>query len=53
MARALGMGVIPEGVETDGQLERLAALGCDHAQGFLLSKPLPAEGLEALLRGAA
>ena len=53
MARALGMGVIPEGVETDGQLERLAALGCDHAQGFLLSKPLPADGLEALLRGAA
>jgi diguanylate cyclase (GGDEF)-like protein/PAS domain S-box-containing protein len=51
MARALGMGVIPEGVETDGQLERLAALGCDHAQGFLLSRPLPAEGLEALLQG--
>jgi diguanylate cyclase (GGDEF)-like protein/PAS domain S-box-containing protein len=50
MARALGMGVIPEGVETDGQLQRLAALGCDHAQGFLLSRPLPAEGLEALLR---
>jgi diguanylate cyclase (GGDEF)-like protein/PAS domain S-box-containing protein len=51
MARALGMGVIPEGVETDGQLERLAAIGCDHAQGFLLSRPLPADGLEALLRG--
>jgi diguanylate cyclase (GGDEF)-like protein len=51
MARALGMGVIPEGVETDGQLQRLAALGCDHAQGFLLSRPLPASGLEALLRG--
>ena len=51
MARALGMGVIPEGVETDGQLARLAALGCDHAQGFLLSRPLPADGLEALLRG--
>jgi EAL domain-containing protein (putative c-di-GMP-specific phosphodiesterase class I) len=52
MARALGMGVIPEGVETDGQLERLAALGCDHAQGFLLSRPLPAGELEALLRGS-
>ncbi|HET9740229.1 MAG TPA: EAL domain-containing protein [Solirubrobacteraceae bacterium] len=51
MARALGMGVIPEGVETDGQLERLAALGCDHAQGFLLSRPLPAAELEVLLRG--
>jgi EAL domain-containing protein (putative c-di-GMP-specific phosphodiesterase class I) len=52
MTRALGMGVIPEGIETDGQLQRLAAMGCDHAQGFLLSRPLPADGLEALLRGA-
>ncbi len=50
MARALGMGVIPEGVETEGQLDRLRALGCDHAQGFLLSRPLPAVELESLLR---
>ena len=50
MARALGMGVIPEGVETEGQLDRLVALGCDHAQGFLLSKPLPAADIESLLR---
>jgi diguanylate cyclase (GGDEF)-like protein len=49
MARALGMSVIPEGVETDGQLARLAALGCDHAQGFLLSRPLPAEDVAALI----
>jgi diguanylate cyclase (GGDEF)-like protein/PAS domain S-box-containing protein len=50
MARALGMSVIPEGVETEGQLARLCALGCDRAQGFLLSRPLPAEQLEGLLR---
>jgi diguanylate cyclase (GGDEF)-like protein/PAS domain S-box-containing protein len=49
MTRALGIGVIPEGIETDGQLRRLAAMGCDHAQGFLLSRPLPAGELEALL----
>jgi diguanylate cyclase (GGDEF)-like protein/PAS domain S-box-containing protein len=49
MARALGMGVIPEGIETDGQLDRLVAIGCDHAQGFLLSRPLPADELEGLL----
>jgi diguanylate cyclase (GGDEF)-like protein/PAS domain S-box-containing protein len=49
MARALGMGVIPEGIETDGQLERLVAMGCDHAQGFLLSRPLPADEVEGLL----
>jgi diguanylate cyclase (GGDEF)-like protein/PAS domain S-box-containing protein len=49
MTRALGMGVIPEGIETDGQLQRLVAMGCDHAQGFLLSRPLPAGELEGLL----
>jgi EAL domain-containing protein (putative c-di-GMP-specific phosphodiesterase class I) len=49
MARALGMGVIPEGIETDGQLQRLVSMGCDHAQGFLLSRPLPADELEGLL----
>jgi PAS domain S-box-containing protein len=38
-----------EGIETDGQLERLVAMGCDHAQGFLLSRPLPAGELEGLL----
>jgi EAL domain-containing protein (putative c-di-GMP-specific phosphodiesterase class I) len=53
MAKALGMRVIPEGVETAGQLARLSALGCDYAQGFLLSPPLPAEQLKALLRAPA
>jgi diguanylate cyclase (GGDEF)-like protein/PAS domain S-box-containing protein len=50
MARALGMRIIPEGVETQGQLDRLVALGLSLAQGFLLSRPLPPQELEALLR---
>jgi EAL domain-containing protein (putative c-di-GMP-specific phosphodiesterase class I) len=50
MAGALGMRIIPEGVETQGQLDRLVALGLRLAQGFLLSRPLPPEELEALLR---
>ena len=50
MAKALKMRVIPEGVETAGQLARLIELGCDYAQGFHLSRPLPAPALEALLR---
>ena len=53
MAKALGMRVVPEGVETAGQLERLTELGCDFAQGFHLSRPLPAAELEALLRRGA
>jgi diguanylate cyclase len=42
MAHALGMTVIAEGIETEEQRRRLTALGCERAQGFLLSKPLPA-----------
>jgi diguanylate cyclase (GGDEF)-like protein/PAS domain S-box-containing protein len=53
MARALGMRIIPEGVETQGQLDRLVALGLCLAQGFLLSRPLPPEELEALLRAGS
>ena len=49
MARALGMRIIPEGVESEGQLERLAELGCDFAQGFHLARPQPAEAIAALL----
>ena len=51
MAKALGMRVIPEGVETAGQLARLTELGCDYAQGFHLARPLAAAAVEALLRG--
>jgi diguanylate cyclase (GGDEF)-like protein len=42
MAHALGMGTVAEGVETAEQLERLAQLGCTAAQGFYLSRPMPA-----------
>jgi diguanylate cyclase (GGDEF)-like protein len=41
LGHALGMGVVGEGVETIEQAETLARLGCDQAQGFYFSKPLP------------
>jgi EAL domain-containing protein (putative c-di-GMP-specific phosphodiesterase class I) len=50
LARALGCVVIAEGVETEAQLMALQALDCQRAQGFLLSRPVPAEELIALLR---
>jgi predicted signal transduction protein with EAL and GGDEF domain len=50
LARELGTGLIAEGVETVAQADRLLALDCPHAQGLLYSEPLPARGIEALLR---
>jgi diguanylate cyclase len=41
MAHNLGMKVVAEGVETEAQFARLRALGCEYAQGFLFSPPLP------------
>jgi diguanylate cyclase (GGDEF)-like protein len=49
LAHNLGMRVVAEGVESAATWMRLAALGCDLAQGFHLSRPLPADGLLALL----
>jgi diguanylate cyclase (GGDEF)-like protein len=43
IARALGMTTTAEGVETEAQKEYLAALGCDQAQGYLFSAPVPVE----------
>ncbi|MDE3134288.1 MAG: EAL domain-containing protein [Acidobacteriota bacterium] len=46
---ALGLYVIGLGAESPEQVEQLRALGCDGAQGFLFSEPLPATGIRALL----
>jgi diguanylate cyclase (GGDEF)-like protein len=45
LARNLGLEVVAEGVETEAVLNDLAALRCDVAQGYLLSRPLPAAQL--------
>ncbi len=50
MAQALGMRTTAEGVETAEQLAYLREQGCDEAQGYFLSRPMPAEQLTALLR---
>ncbi len=49
LAHSLGMKTVAEGVETKGQLEFLRALKCDEIQGYLFSKPLPAEEATKLL----
>ncbi len=52
LAHSLGMEVVAEGVETEGQLERLRAMDCDYGQGYLLCRALDAEGVERFLERA-
>lgn len=49
MAHKLGMKVVAEGIETSEQLTLLTDAGCDYGQGFLFSKPIPADEFEQLL----
>jgi EAL domain-containing protein (putative c-di-GMP-specific phosphodiesterase class I) len=43
LARNLGIAVVAEGIETPDQLQMLQALDCQFGQGYLFSKPLPAD----------
>jgi diguanylate cyclase (GGDEF)-like protein len=49
-AHTFGLTVVAEGVEEDAQLEWLRGQRCDYAQGFLLSRPLPADAAGAVLQ---
>jgi predicted signal transduction protein with EAL and GGDEF domain/FixJ family two-component response regulator len=53
MARELKLKVIAEGVANAEQMKFLRRHRCDQVQGYLISKPVPVEDLEMLLRGAA
>lgn len=50
LAHSLGLDLVAEGVETEAQRDYLKNLGCDLFQGFLYSKPLPADQLVPFLR---
>jgi diguanylate cyclase len=49
LARTLRLQVVAEGVETEGELELLRSFGCGRAQGYLFSRPLPAEDVRRQL----
>ena len=50
LAHKLGMKVVAEGVETEAQLKYLLSIGCEKIQGYLISKPLPADQIEHFIR---
>ena len=49
LAHGLKLNVVAEGVETKDQFQHLQRFGCDEMQGYWVSPPLPAEGVDALL----
>lgn len=53
LGHSLGLTVVAEGVENEETRDRLARMGCDAAQGYGISRPLPAEQLELWLDEAA
>jgi EAL domain-containing protein (putative c-di-GMP-specific phosphodiesterase class I) len=52
MAKNLKLEVLAEGVETDAQLAFLKHQGCDVAQGYLFSRPVTADTMQAILETA-
>jgi diguanylate cyclase (GGDEF)-like protein len=50
LAHNLGLRVVAEGVESEDAWRHLEALGCDYAQGYFLSRPLPADAATRLIR---
>jgi diguanylate cyclase (GGDEF)-like protein len=50
LAHGLGIGVVAEGIETETQRRQLVALGCEHGQGYLFSRPVPAVEATRLLK---
>jgi EAL domain-containing protein (putative c-di-GMP-specific phosphodiesterase class I) len=52
LAHDLGVGVVTEGVETEGQLRFLQSLGSEEGQGYLFSRPVPVSEITRLLAAA-
>ncbi len=53
MGHSMGLEILAEGIETKEQLMLLKSYGCDLGQGYYMSKPIPADALEAFLNERA
>jgi EAL domain-containing protein (putative c-di-GMP-specific phosphodiesterase class I) len=53
LGASLGILTTAEGIETDGQFQRLRAAGCDEVQGFLFGRPMPAGEARDMMRDDA
>ncbi len=53
IGESLGITITAEGVETEEQFRRLAVEGCDEAQGYLISRPLPARDIPGFIAGSS
>jgi EAL domain-containing protein (putative c-di-GMP-specific phosphodiesterase class I) len=53
LGHAMGLSVIAEGVETEGQKDTLGQLGCHAYQGYFFIRPLPLDEFERMLHGYA
>ena len=49
MAQSMGLDLVAEGVETVHQLRTLRDLGCDKAQGYLISRPVPPDAIRSTM----
>ncbi|HEY0458406.1 MAG TPA: EAL domain-containing protein [Pyrinomonadaceae bacterium] len=49
LAKTLNLNVVAEGIETIHQLHQLRILGCEYGQGYLFSRPVPAEDAQMIL----
>jgi diguanylate cyclase (GGDEF)-like protein len=47
--RILGKHVVAEGIETEQEMQAMQRVGCTHLQGYLFSRPVPAEKIEAMI----
>ncbi|MBI3144048.1 MAG: EAL domain-containing protein [Pseudogulbenkiania sp.] len=50
LARTLGLTVIAEGAETEGEVKQLRELGCDYVQGYYFHRPMPANSAKLVLQ---